>query len=124
MILGRRLAARNRAFWHRRSGRAGEVGEVVITSFNRNYPLVRLAPASFRRARGLQLLRAHQYAHQGLDGRADQTTKVRGMFVTPKQVRRNRAPASADRKGALGGRRHNRGRQYDVRCEPGTRTPG
>jgi phenylacetate-coenzyme A ligase PaaK-like adenylate-forming protein len=31
-------------------------------------------------------LRAHQYTHQGWMGRADQTAKVKGMFVRPEQI--------------------------------------
>jgi phenylacetate-CoA ligase len=66
---------------------AGEVGEVVITSFNPDYPLIRfgtgdlsaLLPGASRCGRtNLRI--------KGWMGRADQTTKVRGMFVTPKQV--------------------------------------
>ena len=70
---------------------AGEVGEVVVTTFNRDYPLVRFAtgdlsavlPAWDKNASscGRTNLRI-----KGWLGRADQTTKVRGMFVHPHQV--------------------------------------
>jgi phenylacetate-CoA ligase len=65
----------------------GEVGEVVITSFNKDYPLIRFATGDLsavlpgRSACGRTNLRI-----KGWMGRADQSTKVRAMFVTPKQV--------------------------------------
>jgi phenylacetate-CoA ligase len=66
---------------------AGEVGEVVITTFNRDYPLVRfgtgdlsaILPGSSPCGRSNTRIR-------GWMGRADQSTKVRAMFVTAKQV--------------------------------------
>jgi len=65
----------------------GEVGEVVVTVFNRHYPLLRFAtgdlsailPGRSPCGRTNQRLR-------GWLGRADQTTKVKGMFVHPGQV--------------------------------------
>jgi len=65
----------------------GEVGEVVVTSFNADYPLVRFAtgdlsavlPGRSRCGRTNMLLK-------GWLGRADQTTKVKGMFVHPEQL--------------------------------------
>lgn len=65
----------------------GEVGEVVVTTFNQLYPMIRLGTGDLsafmeepspcgrtnRRIRGWM-------------GRADQRTKVKGMFVDPKQV--------------------------------------
>ncbi len=65
----------------------GEVGEVVITTFNRDYPLIRFATGDLSAVLdapspcGRTNLRI-----KGWMGRADQTTKVRAMFVTPKQV--------------------------------------
>ena len=65
----------------------GEVGEIVVTNFNRDYPLVRFATGdlsavlSGRSPCGRTNLRI-----KGWMGRADQTTKVRGMFVHPAQV--------------------------------------
>jgi phenylacetate-CoA ligase len=66
---------------------AGEVGEVVVTRLNADYPLLRFAtgdlsaflPGRSRCGRtNMQL--------KGWLGRADQTTKVKGMFVHPSQV--------------------------------------
>jgi len=65
----------------------GEVGEVVITSFNKDYPLVRFGTGDLSAVFpepspcGRTNLRI-----KGWMGRADQSTKVRAMFVTPKQV--------------------------------------
>jgi len=66
---------------------AGEVGEVVITSFNRDYPLVRFGTGDLSAVMpqpspcGRTNVRI-----KGWMGRADQSTKVRAMFVTPKQI--------------------------------------
>src|SRR6266566_2411680 len=65
----------------------GEVGEVVVTSFNRDYPMIRLATGDLsavlagRSPCGRTNLRI-----KGWMGRADQTTKVKGMFVHPGQI--------------------------------------
>src|ERR1051326_6507935 len=65
----------------------GEVGEVVVTSFNRDYPMIRFATGDLsavlagRSPCGRTNLRI-----KGWMGRADQTTKVKGMFVHPGQV--------------------------------------
>ena len=65
----------------------GEVGEVVVTTLTPEYPLIRFAtgdlsallPGSSRCGRT-------NHRIKGWLGRADQTTKVRGMFVHPEQV--------------------------------------
>lgn len=65
----------------------GEIGEVVVTTLTPEYPLIRFAtgdlsamlPAPPRSARTNHRIR-------GWLGRADQTTKIRGMFVHPEQV--------------------------------------
>ena len=65
----------------------GEVGEVVVTSFNADYPMIRLATGDLsavlagRSPSGRTNMRI-----KGWLGRADQTTKVKGMFVHPGQV--------------------------------------
>jgi phenylacetate-CoA ligase len=65
----------------------GEVGEVVVTTFNADYPLIRFATGDLsavlpgRSPCGRTNLRI-----RGWMGRADQTTKVKGMFVHPSQV--------------------------------------
>jgi phenylacetate-CoA ligase len=65
----------------------GEVGEVVITSFNRDYPLIRFATGDLSAVLpGASPCGRTNTRIRGWMGRADQTTKVRAMFVTPKQV--------------------------------------
>jgi phenylacetate-CoA ligase len=65
----------------------GEVGEVVVTTLNPDYPLIRfgtgdlsaLLPGACPTGRTNTRIK-------GWMGRADQTTKIRGMFVHPGQV--------------------------------------
>jgi phenylacetate-CoA ligase len=65
----------------------GEVGEVVVTTLNPDYPLIRFGtgdlsavlPGACRTGRTNMRIK-------GWMGRADQTTKIRGMFVHPGQV--------------------------------------
>jgi phenylacetate-CoA ligase len=65
----------------------GEVGEVVITSFNPDYPLIRFGTGDLSATlAGTSPCGRTNVRIKGWMGRADQTTKVRGMFVTPKQV--------------------------------------
>ena len=65
----------------------GEVGEVVITTFNRDYPLVRFGTGDLSAILpGASPCGRTNVRIRGWMGRADQTTKVRAMFVTPKQV--------------------------------------
>ena len=66
---------------------AGEVGEVVITSFNRDYPLIRFGTGDLSAVLpGKSPCGRTNTRIRGWLGRADQSTKVRAMFVTPKQV--------------------------------------
>ena len=66
---------------------AGEVGEVVITTFNRDYPLIRFATGDLSAVLpGTSPCGRTNVRIKGWMGRADQSTKVRAMFVTPKQV--------------------------------------
>lgn len=67
--------------------REGEVGEVVITSFNKDYPLIRFATGDLSAVLpGKSPCGRTNVRIKGWMGRADQSTKVRAMFVTPKQV--------------------------------------
>jgi phenylacetate-CoA ligase len=65
----------------------GEVGELVVTTLNPDYPLIRFGTGDLT-----AILPGHcptgrtQTRIKGWLGRADQTTKVRGMFVHPGQV--------------------------------------
>jgi len=65
----------------------GEVGEVVVTTFNRDYPLVRFATGDLSAVLpGTSSCGRTNVRIKGWMGRADQTTKVRGLFVHPHQV--------------------------------------
>ena len=65
----------------------GEVGEVVITSFNPDYPLIRFGTGDLSAVLpGISPCGRSNTRIRGWMGRADQTTKVRGMFVHPSQV--------------------------------------
>lgn len=65
----------------------GEVGEVVVTTFNPDYPLVRFGTGDLSAIMpGTSPCGRTNSRIKGWMGRADQTTKVRGMFVHPGQV--------------------------------------
>ncbi|MFN0301069.1 MAG: phenylacetate--CoA ligase family protein [Burkholderiales bacterium] len=65
----------------------GEVGEVVITTFNQDYPLVRFATGDLSAVLpGTSPCGRTNTRIRGWMGRADQTAKVRGLFVHPRQV--------------------------------------
>ncbi|MBW7901134.1 MAG: AMP-binding protein [Rhodocyclaceae bacterium] len=66
---------------------AGEVGEVVVTVFNRDYPLIRFGTGDLSAILpGASPCGRTNQRIKGWLGRADQTTKVKGMFVHPSQV--------------------------------------
>jgi phenylacetate-CoA ligase len=67
---------------------AGEVGEVVVTTFNETYPLIRLGTGDL----AMNVDPAPGQSRQGeraiiLVGRVGEAVKVRGMFVHPNQLR-------------------------------------
>jgi phenylacetate-CoA ligase len=65
----------------------GEVGEVVVTSFNPDYPMIRLGTGDLSALMpGVSPCGRTNARIKGWMGRADQTAKVKGMFVHPKQV--------------------------------------
>jgi phenylacetate-CoA ligase len=65
----------------------GEVGEVVITTFNPDYPLIRFGTGDLSAILpGISPCGRTNTRIRGWMGRADQTTKVKGMFVHPSQV--------------------------------------
>ncbi len=67
----------------------GEVGEVVVTLLNEDYPLVRLATGDLSAILpGPSPCGRTATRIQGWLGRADQRTKIRGMFVDPAQIER------------------------------------
>ncbi|EPJ43259.1 MAG: phenylacetate-coenzyme A ligase [Osedax symbiont Rs2] len=70
---------------------AGEVGEVVVTSFNSDYPLIRFATGDLSAVlEGRSQCGRTNMRIKGWMGRADQTTKIKGMFVHPEQVEKVR----------------------------------
>lgn len=65
----------------------GEVGEVVVTSLNPDYPLIRFATGDLSAILpGESPCGRTNLRIRGWMGRADQTTKIKGMFVRPEQV--------------------------------------
>ena len=65
----------------------GEVGEVVVTSFNPVYPMLRLATGDLSAVLpGQSSCGRTNLRIKGWMGRADQTAKIKGMFVHPEQV--------------------------------------
>ena len=65
----------------------GEVGEVVVTSFDPHHPWIRLALGDLSAILpGASPCGRTNTRIRGWMGRADQTTKVKGMFVRPEQV--------------------------------------
>jgi phenylacetate-CoA ligase len=65
----------------------GEVGEVVVTTLTPEYPLIRFATGDLSAILpGQSPCGRTNHRIKGWLGRADQTTKVRGMFVHPEQV--------------------------------------
>ncbi|WBU61880.1 phenylacetate--CoA ligase family protein [Paracoccus albus] len=88
----------------------GEVGEVVVTTLNPDYPLVRFATGDLSAVMpGTSPCGRTNMRIKGWMGRADQTTKIKGMFVRPEQVASlvarhpeiSRARVIADRAGEM-----------------------
>ncbi|MDQ7070188.1 MAG: phenylacetate--CoA ligase family protein [Rhodobacterales bacterium] len=65
----------------------GDVGEVIVTSLNPDYPLIRFATGDLSAVMaGTSTCGRTNMRIKGWMGRADQTTKIKGMFVRPEQV--------------------------------------
>ncbi|MHA6265865.1 phenylacetate--CoA ligase family protein [Aliiroseovarius sp. CAU 1755] len=65
----------------------GEVGEVVVTTLNPDYPLIRFATGDLSAVLpGTSPCGRTNMRIKGWMGRADQTAKIKGMFVRPEQV--------------------------------------
>ncbi len=65
----------------------GEVGEVVVTNLNPDYPLIRFATGDLSAVlEGQSPCGRTNMRIKGWMGRADQTAKIKGMFVRPEQV--------------------------------------
>ena len=66
---------------------SGEVGEIVVTTLNPDYPLIRFGTGDLSALLpGISPCGRTNTRIKGWMGRADQTTKVKGMFVQPGQV--------------------------------------
>ena len=65
----------------------GQVGEAVVTTLNPDYPLIRFATGDLSAVMaGESPCGRTNTRIKGWMGRADQTTKIKGMFVRPEQV--------------------------------------
>ena len=65
----------------------GEVGEVIVTTLNPDYPLIRFATGDMSAIMaGTSACGRTNRRIKGWMGRADQTAKVRGMFIHPEQI--------------------------------------
>jgi phenylacetate-CoA ligase len=65
----------------------GEVGEIVVTTLDPDHPWIRLAIGDLTAALpGASPCGRTNLRIKGWMGRADQTTKVKGMFVRPEQI--------------------------------------
>jgi phenylacetate-CoA ligase len=64
---------------------SGELGEIVVTTFNKAYPLIRFGTGDLG-ALAADLMDGHQHL-LGLFGRSGDAIKVRGMFLHPNQLK-------------------------------------
>jgi phenylacetate-CoA ligase len=104
---------------------AGEVGEVVITSFNPDYPLIRFATGDLSAILpGPSPCGRTNLRIRGWLGRADQTTKVRGQFVHPSQVADIVRQHPEIGRARLMVERDGEGDQMRLCCEVGTTAEG
>jgi phenylacetate-coenzyme A ligase PaaK-like adenylate-forming protein len=97
---------------------AGDVGEVVVTTFNPDYPLIRFATGDLSAVLpGVSPCGRTNGRLRGWLGRADQTTKVKGMFVQPIQIAEvlRRHPTIA--RGRLIVARHGESDTMTLHCE-------
>jgi phenylacetate-CoA ligase len=97
---------------------AGEVGELVITSLNPDYPLIRFATGDLSAVMpGNSPCGRTNMRIRGWLGRADQTTKIRGLFVHPSQVAEILRRHPVIRKGRLVVSRENDLDRMALQCE-------
>ena len=98
----------------------GEVGEVVVTSFNPVYPLIRFATGDLSAVlAGPSPCGRTNMRIKGWMGRADQTTKVKGMFVHPSQIAQVAARHPEILKARLDVESHDNVDEMTLRCEVG-----
>lgn len=96
----------------------GEIGEVVVTSFNLDYPLIRFATGDLSAIKiGVSDCGRTNMRIKGWMGRADQTTKVKGMFVHAEQIEKVRQASSNIAKMRLSVTQVNYNDQMHLQCE-------
>ena len=103
----------------------GDVGEVVITSFNRDYPLIRFGTGDLSAVlSGASPCGRTNVRLKAWMGRADQSTKVRALFVTPGQIAEvlRRHPEVRRARLLVEGEAGND--RMTLRCEVGSPPPG
>jgi phenylacetate-CoA ligase len=103
----------------------GEVGEVIVTTFNPDYPVIRFATGDLSALLpGQSACGRTNMRLKGWMGRADQATKVKGMFVHPHQVAEILKRHPAVRKGRLVVGREHDNDTMTLRCEVEGQQPG
>ena len=99
----------------------GEVGEVVVTSFNLDYPLIRFATGDLSAVKmGESACGRTNMRIKGWLGRADQTTKIKGMFVHASQIEQVRQAHPSIAKMRLSVTQSNYNDQMHLQCELNT----
>jgi phenylacetate-CoA ligase len=96
----------------------GEIGEVVVTSFNVDYPLIRFATGDLSAVKsGASACGRTNMCIKGWLGRADQTTKIKGMFVHAEQIEQVRQAYPHIAKMRLSVTQVNYNDQMNLQCE-------
>jgi len=96
----------------------GDIGEVVVTSFNVDYPLIRFATGDLSAIKtGISECGRTNMRIKGWLGRADQTTKVKGMFVHPSQIEKVRLLYSSLEKVRLSITQKDHNDKMHLQCE-------
>ena len=96
----------------------GEVGEIVVTNFAAEYPLIRFATGDLSAIlAGASPCGRTNRRIKGWMGRADQTAKVKGMFVHPRQVADVLSRHKEVRRGRLVVAQANGADMMTLRCE-------
>ena len=102
----------------------GEVGEIVVTTLNRDYPLIRFGTGDLSAVMpGSCPTGRTNMRIKGWMGRADQTTKVRGVFVHPEQIAKVVARHDPVRRARLTVMQDNRQDVATLQCESDSRDP-
>lgn len=106
----------------------GEIGEVVVTSFNPDYPLIRFATGDLSAVKANTNTKTNanvcgrtNMCIKGWLGRADQTTKVKGMFVHAEQIEKIRQDYQHIAKMRLSVTSLNHNDQMHLQCELDTK---